>query len=218
MTRHVHALDWSRTVAFAATPSSQGIQIVDKIPGSSAPMPQEAREKIAAELAAALMEVRRPDGKPLVEEVWTREQAFAGPFAELGPDLSLVLADGGTLSILPSETIVARREQARGHHRWEGIMVAAGPGIISGAVVDELSIVDIAPLVLHRLGLPVPEDITGRLPTEIFTAQELAARPLRTVPAGPQPEPVTAPDGDLELEPEEQEALVERLRALGYVE
>src|SRR5262249_7540072 len=128
MTRHVHALDWSRTLAFAATPSSQGIQIVDKIPGTSAPMPAETRPKIAGELAGALKQVGRPvDGKPLVEEVWTREQAFAGPFQSLGPDLSMVLADGGTLSILPSETIVARRDQPRGHHRWEGVLIAAGP-------------------------------------------------------------------------------------------
>ena len=46
--------------------------------------------------------VRRPhDGRPLVAEVWTREEAFAGPYGAIGPDLSLVLADGGTISILP---------------------------------------------------------------------------------------------------------------------
>ena len=136
MTRHVHALDWSRTVAYAATPSSQGIHIVDRVPGSEAPMPRQARAQLTEEIAAKLRDVRRPhDDALLVDEVWTREQAFAGPFEDLGPDLSLVLADGGTLSILPSETIVARRPEARGHHRWEGIFLAAGPGIRAGASV-----------------------------------------------------------------------------------
>ena len=60
MTRHVHALDWSRTVAYAATPSSQGINIVDRVPGSEEPLPEEVRAKIAVEIAAALLEVRRP--------------------------------------------------------------------------------------------------------------------------------------------------------------
>ena len=66
----------------------------------------------------------RYDGRPLVEEVWTREQAFAGPFEQLGPDLSMVLADGGTISILPSETIVApppaaaRPPPLGGHLHW----------------------------------------------------------------------------------------------------
>jgi predicted AlkP superfamily phosphohydrolase/phosphomutase len=219
MTRHVHALDWSRTLAFAATPSSQGIQIVERIPGTNAPMPEETRAKIAGEIAAALEELRRPvDGKRLVEEVWTRERAFAGPFEALGPDLSMVLADGGTLSILPSDTLVARREQPRGHHRWEGTFIAAGPGIRAGAEVPELSIVDVAPLLLHQLGLGVPEDMAGVLPTAVFTEAALAERPPRSAPAGAAPQGPSVPAQALDLEPEEQAALVERLRALGYVE
>ena len=114
---------------------------------------------------------------------WTREEAFPGPYAALGPDVSMVLADAGTISILPSSRIVARRPEPRGHHRWEGIFLAAGPGIRAGASVDELSIVDVAPLLLHRLGLPVPDDMTGRVPVEILEPAELAANPPRTVAA-----------------------------------
>lgn len=218
MTRHVHALDWSRTVAYAATPSSQGIQIVDRVPGSEEPMPGQVRAKLTEEIAAKLRDVRRPhDGARLVEEVWTREQAFAGPFEELGPDLSLVLADGGTMSILPSETVVARRPEARGHHRWEGIFLAAGPGIRAGASVEELSIVDVAPLLLHQLGLPAPEDMAGSVPEAIFEPGELERRPARRVPA-PAPALVSSPAAQVELDPEEQTAVMQRLRALGYVE
>ena len=219
MTRHVHALDWSQTLAYAATPSSQGINIVEHMPGSDRPLPEDVRAKVALELAEALMELRRPsDCLPLVEEVWTREQAFAGPFEPLAPDLSLVLADGGTMSILPSETIVARRPQERGHHRWEGIFLAAGPGIRAGAAVEELSIVDVAPLVLHGLGLPVPDDMTGRVPVQIFEPGELERRPPRYIAAAPQLTPATPAEAKLELDPDEQAAVLERLRALGYVE
>jgi predicted AlkP superfamily phosphohydrolase/phosphomutase len=217
MTRHVHALDWSRTLAYAATPSSQGINIVERVPGSEERMPEETRARIAAELAEALHEIRRPaDGQPLIEEVWTQERAFAGPYQQFGPDLSLVLADGGTISILPSETIVARRPQVRGHHRWEGIFLAAGPGIRSGARLDGLSIVDVAPLMLHQLGLAVPDDMAGRVPAELFEPAEFRRRPVRTVAVAPA---VTGPSAPApELAPEEQTAVMQRLRALGYVE
>ncbi|HTQ67175.1 MAG TPA: alkaline phosphatase family protein [Solirubrobacteraceae bacterium] len=219
MTRHVHALDWSRTVAYAATPSSQGINIVERLPGGDQPMPEDVRAKIAQEIAAALREVRRPhDGAALVEEVWTREQAFSGPFEQLGPDLSLVLADGGTMSILPSETVVARRPEARGHHRWEGIFLATGPGIREGASVEELSIVDVAPLLLHQLGLASPEDMAGSVPEGVFEPGELERRPPRTSPAPAPAAAIQPAGGGLELEPEEQAAVMERLRALGYVE
>jgi len=218
MTRHVHALDWSRTVAYAATPSSQGIHLVDRTPGSEEPLPAEVRAKLTAEIAAKLKEVRRPhDGAQLVEEVWTREQAFSGPFEALGPDLSLVLADGGTMSILPSDTVVARRPEPRGHHRWEGVFLALGPGIRAGAQVEELSIVDVAPLLLHRVGLPAPEDMAGSVPEAIFEPDELRRRPPQRVPAT-APTLVSSPVAEAELDPEEQAAVMERLRALGYVE
>jgi predicted AlkP superfamily phosphohydrolase/phosphomutase len=217
MTRHVHALDWNRTLAYAATPSSQGINIVTRVPGGDDPLPLDDRRRIAAELVEALRDVRRPhDGRPVIAEVWTREQAFAGPHEDLAPDLSLVLADGGTISILPSETLVARRPETRGHHRWEGIFVASGPGIRVGAAVGELSIVDVAPLVLHRLGLPVPDDMAGRVPVEIFDPEALLRRPPRRAAAAAPP-PVPASAG-FTFADDEQAAVLERLRALGYVE
>jgi predicted AlkP superfamily phosphohydrolase/phosphomutase len=219
MTRHVHAVDWSRTLAYAATPSSQGIHIVERVPGKDAPLPEDVRAKISLDLAAALLELRRPtDGRPMVDEVWTREQAFAGPYEALGPDISMILTDAGTMSILPSETIFGRREQPRGHHRWEGTFIATGPGIRAGAEVAGLSIVDVAPLLLHQLELPVPDDVAGRLPEEIFEDGELERRPLRRVRAGAPPAALATSAADLALEPEEQAALLDRLRALGYVE
>lgn len=218
MTRHVHALDWSRTVAYAATPSSQGINIVERLPGGEQPMPEEARAELAREISARLRDVRRPhDGAALVEEVWTRERAFAGPYERFGPDLSLVLADGGTISILPSETVVARRPEPRGHHRWEGIFLAAGPGIRQGAAVEEISIVDVAPLLLHQLGLAIPADMSGAVPETVFEPGELQRRPPRSAPA-PAPAASTPAADAVQLDPEEQAAVMERLRALGYVE
>lgn len=219
VTRHIHALDWSRTLAYAATPSSQGINIVARIPGTDGPLPEDVRATLTVEIADALLELRRPwDGASLIEEVRTREQAFTGPFEALGPDLSMVLADGGTISILPSHTIVARREQPRGHHRWEGTFIAAGPGIRSEGCLGELSIVDVAPLLLHQLGLAVPDDMAGRLPVEIFEPEELERRPPRRAPASAAPTPARPLTADIDLAPEEQSALLDRLRALGYVE
>jgi predicted AlkP superfamily phosphohydrolase/phosphomutase len=219
MTRHVHAVDWTRTIAYAATPSSQGIHVVGRAPGTDTPLPDEIRRRVAAEIARSLLDVRRPDdGQPLVAEVWTRERAFAGPYEALGPDVSMVLADGGTMSILPSQHLVTRRGEVRGHHRWEGIFVATGPGVRAGARGGELSIVDVAPFLLHRLGLAVPDDMAGRVPVELLEPSELDRRPPRlTAAAPPRPQPAAAA-GDLALEPDEQASVLQRLRALGYVE
>lgn len=218
MTRHVHAVDWTQTLAYAATASGQGINIVSRVPGTEDPLSEDARRALADELRERLLAIRRPDdARPLVEEAWTRHEAFSGPYEALGPDVSMILADGGTMSILPCETLVTHRDEPRGHHRWDGIFIANGSGIRAGAEVDELSIVDVAPLVLHRLGLAVPDDMAGRVPTEIFEAEELDRRPPRLAPASAPSVPTDRP-AELELDPDEQAAVLERLRALGYVE
>jgi predicted AlkP superfamily phosphohydrolase/phosphomutase len=219
MTRHVFELDWQRTLVYAATPSSQGLNIVRCEPGTDVPMPRERYEAVRTALADELRQIRHPvTGRQLVLDVVTREEAFAGPHEDLAPDLSLVLADGAAISILRSDTVVRQRTQPSGNHRWHGIFIAAGPSIARGESVDELSILDVAPVLLYTLDLPLPQDISGCLPTELFVAEELQRRPPRSMARS-----VAAPlDGRAVEDPryrgEEEAVVVSRLRALGYLE
>jgi len=218
MTRHVFELDWRQTVAYAATPSSQGIHIVRRAAGSEVQMPAETYERLLAEIAAGLLAIRHPeDGRPLVTDVRLRGEIFRGPYEELAPDLTLVLADGGAVSILRSDTLVRTRPEPTGNHRPEGIFIACGPSIKVGAWLDELSIVDVAPLLLYSLDVPVPLDMSGRLPEEAFEAGELQRRPPR-FSAGGEHDQATPPEGDVVYDSDEQELMLSRLRALGYVE
>ncbi|MGH9225133.1 MAG: alkaline phosphatase family protein [Acidimicrobiales bacterium] len=228
MTRHVYELDWDRTVAYAATPSSNGIHIVAREPGGDGPLPEEVRRRISAELASRLAQIPHPaNGHPVVAEVWTREEAFAGPFEALAPDVSMILEGGAAISILRSGTLVRRREVPLGSHRWEGMFVACGPSIRSGATFDALAIVDVAPLLLYVLDLPIPEDMTGVVPEAVFDPDRWHASPPVRAP-GPQPAPPAPrpwsngapPEAASEVAADgEDDALVlSRLRALGYVE
>jgi predicted AlkP superfamily phosphohydrolase/phosphomutase len=205
MTRHVHELDWERTVAYAATPTSQGINLVDRSP------------QLRMEIVEALRAVRNPvTDRPIVRDVLSREHAYPGPYAGLGPDLSLVLADGTAISIMRSDELVRRRPEPYGNHDWQGVFVAAGPGIRAGARLEELSILDVAPTVLYSLDVPIPDDLTGRLASAAFTTDHLERRPPRTTRAVGGP--VLTTDVELELDADEEKTIMNRLRALGYVE
>ncbi|HWC27021.1 MAG TPA: alkaline phosphatase family protein [Solirubrobacteraceae bacterium] len=218
MTRHVYELDLERTVAYAATPSSQGIHIVTAATNGTRRLSPEERAQIAAELIAALREIRDPEtGEPVVSEIWSRAEAFAGPHEELAPDISVILAGGAAVSILRSDTLFRSRAQTRGSHRWEGIFVASGPRIPSGASVDELSILDVAPLLLYCLGLPIPLDVDGVVPRQALVPGALEQRPPLWS-AGDAARPATAPVQAPAYGPDAQETIVNRLRALGYVE
>jgi hypothetical protein len=59
--------------------------------------------------------------------------------------------------------------------------------------------------------------MAGQLPTQIFEVNELERHPPRR--SGPLPWTESkAEPADLELDPDEQAAVLQRLRALGYVE
>ncbi|MEM7349425.1 MAG: alkaline phosphatase family protein [Acidobacteriota bacterium] len=68
-----------------------------------------------------------------------------------------------------------------GSHRPDGIFLAAGPDFQSGEI-EGLSILDIAPTLLAALGLPVSEELPGRVAEEVFLPAFLKAVPPRQTP------------------------------------
>jgi hypothetical protein len=134
------------------------------------------------------------------------------------PDLTLKLRDGGFVSIVRSGgEIVRPRPKADGTHRPKGIFIARGPDIESGKWLPPLDILAITPLILYCLGLPVPADLEGRVPTEVLRTETLVRRPVARgdVTAAQRP-----PEGDAKREasPEEREALIAQMKLLGYMD
>jgi predicted AlkP superfamily phosphohydrolase/phosphomutase len=220
LARHVYLLDWEHTKAYAPMPSGNGIHIVRADEDHPHGVPDTEYELFRDRLIEQLCALKDPfSGEPVVSRVWKHEDAFAGPYLELAPDLTLELQDGGLVSILASETPVSPRSEPSGTHRPKGIFIARGPGIRQGVQLSALSILDVAPLVLYSLGLPVPEDMEGRLPTETLEPAALQARPVETVvtPESATVEPSHTPGGPV-LDEEAEAEILKRLRALGYVE
>jgi predicted AlkP superfamily phosphohydrolase/phosphomutase len=186
--------------------------------GTSPGVPAADYPAFCRKLADELRQV--PDlrtGQPLVSEVWTRDEVFQGPHGHVAPDLTLVLRDGGLVSILPSPEAVSRRPVVSGAHRYVGIFGARGPGIRRGLDARELSILDIAPTVLYSLGVPLPEDLQGRVPREIFQEGVLEKQPVRKV-AAHAAETQATNHAPVSAEMEDEETVLDRLRELGYIE
>jgi hypothetical protein len=81
-----------------------------------------------------------------------------------------------------------------------------------------LSIVDVASLLVHSVGLPIPSDLEGRVPVEIFTSDFCRAHPVNL---GEPTQPVVAypvSSKDSALPEDEEAAVLSRLKNLGYVE
>ncbi len=219
---HFVALDWEHTVAYAPSGATNGIHIrVANQPGEVG-IPAEQYAQFRDRMSEQLRELKHPaTGEPLVKEVLTFEQAYPGAEQGQAPDLTLVLFDHGFFSVLDAEPMIWQRPEVAGTHAPEGIFAACGPGIPRGQQLPQQSILDIAATLLYSLGLPIPEDFESQVITDAFEANTLAAQPIESGPATVTPGDTskeTDDDATAEEEADSEEKILERLRALGYVE
>lgn len=180
-------------------------------PGGSV-RPDE-REAVRGEVERALAGVTYAGGEPVffVRPARRRETAQ-------GADFVAGVSPRGATEVLrvagrPLRGAVREIARISGTHTrsTHGILLAAGPDVDPGAKLDGIRIHDVAPTVLYGLGLPVARDFAGKPWRELFTLAFRERHPLQEIPtwgkrraSGP-----TSSAAD--------EALVEELRALGYL-
>ena len=136
----------------------------------------------------------------------------------MAPDLTLALADGGLVSILPNEHIVVPRPDVAGTHRPVGVFLAKGPHIRKGVDLGELSILDVAPTLLYALGLPVPENLEGRMPEDAFETEAMREKPVKTTDAATPVQRSTEAAPEQAFGEEAEAEVMKRLQELGYIE
>jgi predicted AlkP superfamily phosphohydrolase/phosphomutase len=207
-------LDWSATTAFAFTSSSNGIFIRRaKKPGDFG-VSEEGYRGFREKLRQELLDFRDPEtGQQVVARVMASDEAFPGPQSEKAPDLTLALADYGFQSVLPSKTTVQHRRMPYGTHHPDGVFIMAGPGTRSGQVTEPLSIADVAATVLYHLGVPIPEDMEGKVPVAALEDGYVADHPVQYGPPTSQTDMMSGET----LPPEAAAEIHERLKALGYL-
>lgn len=97
-------------------------------------------------------------------------------------------------------------------HRSYGVFCAAGPAFKSGERVFGTSLLDICPTLLHLHGLPVGEDMTGRVIAEAFKEERLVSHIPSWEHTGHKPQ-----FHEIENSSPNREIMAQ-LEALGYVD
>jgi predicted AlkP superfamily phosphohydrolase/phosphomutase len=98
------------------------------------------------------------------------------------------------------------------HYPEPGILLMYGKPFRKGLNLSGASVYDIMPTVLYLLGLPVPEDIPGRVMEKAILGAYMDDNPIRTVKSYE-----TSKMEELERPPEVDEDLLKKLKALGYI-
>ncbi|HVP57573.1 MAG TPA: tetratricopeptide repeat protein, partial [bacterium] len=104
--------------------------------------------------------------------------------------------------------------QATDWHRMNGAVVLYGPGIKRGHEIVDASVLDVAPTVLHLLGLPVGSRMTGKVLTDALDPAWARAHPVRQTAAY---DSLIVGGGSAAAASPVDQALKDKLQSLGYV-
>lgn len=137
-------------------------------------------EKTKKELKKLLENLIDPDtDEAIIEKIYEAKDVYPGFTMNEDFEVLVILPREGysTYESIPSDrnVIVADPEIEKANHRQNGILLVYGRGVKKSQRVDA-KIYDIAPTILHIFGLPIPNDMDGRVLTEIFEEDSEFAR------------------------------------------
>jgi predicted AlkP superfamily phosphohydrolase/phosphomutase len=184
--------------------------------------PGAEAQAILDEVTSALYELRDPETHaPVVRRVYRSEEIYQGTRVSEAPDLVVAWHDGyysmaglegadgsvfqGHIS-WPDSKVVHSAE-----HRQYGILIGYGPMVAQGSRLSEADIIDLAPTLVHMLGLPVPSTMEGQVLLDM----------LRDDAAGPRYAHVSQESHagwQSTYSEEDEQSMQDRLRALGYLD
>jgi len=135
--------------------------------GSSIEDYEEKREA----LMEKLKQIKDPEtGETIVTDVWKREERYSGEHLEKAPDILYDVKSKYRLSSnVSGSKLFTKLETGQGFHEEDGIFYAYGGPIQQGKNVEGLELVDLAPTIIAWLKGELPNDMDGRVASDIFT-------------------------------------------------
>jgi predicted AlkP superfamily phosphohydrolase/phosphomutase len=209
-------IDWSQTRAFSFGNFGQIYLNVRGRQQRGIVEPGEEYDRLCAAISSQLLAFVDPlTMKPFIERVIKKDEVYSGRHFADAPDLialsrNLEYVSFGTTDF-GSNQVTGKIFGMTGYHRMNGVLIMHGPDVKAGGRIGGAAIVDLAPTILYLLGVPVPEEMDGRVLWELIDQPSFN---------GLKKAGVTAPGGDLNesaYTDEEEAQVQERLRELGYL-
>ncbi len=203
--------DWSKTkvaAIYAYQMAFLYVNLVGRAPQGTVHSGAEY-EVVIADLISRFEALRHPNtGGKLIQAAVRGTELYPAPSAGiLVPDLVLVPVDGYGFAFTIADVLPEASEE--GSHRHNGMVLINGESVTLPVLDFRPNLIDLAPTVLHMLGLPVPNDMDGRVLEEIVRMDQ----------------PVQYEDVDNSLVrradnyiKEDADLVARRLRGLGYLE
>ena len=175
---------------------------------------ETSRHEARQETIAALAELTHPaTDETLFEEVYAVQERYdVDPIERQWPDvIGIPVAGFHTRTKFDADrSIVLPDEQLTGTHRQTGVLMIGGHGTRRHPERHRAPLRDVAPTLLHMLGIDPPASMPGRVLHELLPERSQLQPTLGHTIAAPVHSPA--------LSVSEQETVEARLRDLGYLD
>jgi predicted AlkP superfamily phosphohydrolase/phosphomutase len=219
-------IDWKQTAAFVneAYRSSPAVWLNGAMTNGNGEA-IELRQRVEKALTSLVDPVT---GKRVIGRCYRPDEIYDGPHAERAPSLLPSWWEDGFLleQSDPGRSAHPNVERCRaplqggvefaGSHRLDGVLIASGGPIRQGAAPVNARIIDIAPTVLHLMGVPIPSDMDGRVLSEVLDEDFVESNPIEWEKTETDSESEVPEDLHAFTE-QESELIARRLQALGYI-
>jgi len=216
-------VDWSRTVAYSLGNVGQIRLNVRGREPQGCVEPGAEYESTRDAIISRLQELRDPQtGEAVVQQIYRREEIYQGGNFEQAADIVFIPTrmeyfGFGEYEFGSHQVIEAMQRGISGTHRPNGMFLMWGTPARAGVWLEGARLYDLAPTILHLMGLPAPDDMDGRLLVDALKPEyaELSQPEWSTTDVLGAKPPATMSDDS--LSEEESQIIAERLRDLGYV-
>ncbi len=169
-------------------------------------------------LTESLRELKDPErGVYMIDSIYCKEDIYSGPYLGKAPDVVCLEKSGYLFSRLPRTADLRVLDRGpnplwahTGYHRRKGSLGLYGPAVSPGAAI-EARITDVAPIIFAYLGVPVPDEVDGRVPEAAFKPGAFGRFQLSKSGMSGYRKPAG-------LSPHDTRKIEKQLRAVGYIQ
>jgi len=164
MHRFIPGIDWDNTWVYGDC--GNGLRIIRNN------LERRDYEEFRDMLIEKLKGVKFKD-RLVMREVLKREDVFKGSHIGETWDILFVTNERFVVTPFPGREIFSKDKAVKGRgiegrHGLMAIFMAYGTDIAEGKTIQNINLTDIAPTILHIFGIPIPEDMDGRVLKEIL--------------------------------------------------
>lgn len=205
-------INWNQTRAYFTSDYGVRINLKTREPNGIV-HPGEEENELKQEIREKLNRLRFSNGFPVFEAVLFKEEVFQGPSMEDAPDLIVPIDYAHAPSEPEKWAYTLTHATLKGTHTPFGIFICKGKEIQKGANVLHAEITDITPTILTIFGVPLTEDMDGRVIGGIFKSDfRKQKKNTRKGSSLKDSSKSRVHSG------KEEETIEERLRSLGYID